>query len=356
MKSDGSGSDFGYDPGAAVSRMQCRIVPQGPQYAPLHTPSVTYDAYQYRSNSLSAYQYPVKSYYSEIPAFAEFPDENVDYGLQASPYQLMNPDHLAISPSSNYASSSVTGRGWTPAPQISKNASLFLEQEPTYNHGQLPYHAGSFPLRPAISPESKGLALSGMPSLPAPIAGNDRVLPYPAANRQAQSTSFLRSNDGLPSASQAGYQPYSIMPASHVVNGIKAVNNTVSENSSYHPMSSTSPESLPSSQATYNASGHSDSISQQQNEMYTPSNEDPYNHAEPSDSSYGTSSARSERGSQSSQTTTAETSLPSLLSGNLANGHPYIPYNHAQMNFPTPSMELHPAPPHPRRGSAIQAA
>ena len=355
MKSDGSGSDFGYDTGAAASRLQCRMIPQGPQYAPLHTPPVTFDPYQYRSSSQSAYQYPVKPCYAEIPAMAEFADENVDYGLQASPYQLMNSDHLAISSSPNYVSSS-TGRGWTPAPQISKSASLFLEQEPVYNHGQLPYHAGSFLLRPAISPESKGLALSGMSSLPAPITGNDRVLPYPAANRLAHCTSFLRNGDGLHSGFQTGYQPYSGNSTSNVVNSVKIVNNNaVSENSSYLPMSSTSPESLSSSQTTYSPSGQSGSISQQQGDMYTPSNEDLYHHAEPSDS-YGTSSARSERGSQSSQTTTGETPLPSLVNGNLANGHPYIPYNHAQMNFPTPSMEVHLAPPHPRRGSAIQAA
>lgn len=350
MKNDDS--DFGYDP-TAVSGLQCRMVPYGPQsYAPQSTLGT--DAYQYRASSLSAYQYPLRPNYSGIPPFAEFADENFDYGLQASSYSLVNPDHLAMPPS--YATPGV-GRGWTPAPQVSKSTSLFLEQEPVYNQGQLPYQSNNgFPLRPTISPENRTLSLSGaVPSLPAPINGNDRVLPYPAAQRPAQVGSFLRSSDSLTPTTQPGYSSYNGLMSSNMLNSVKAANGAaVSENASlsppYLPIASTSPKSL-SSQLAY--SSHSLPISQQSSEMYPPSQDSLFHSNDSSDSAYGPSTSGSKRGSQSSHTSNTESSLPSYSNGNLANERAYVPYT-SQL-YPAPQMDMHLAAPPQRRVSAVQA-
>ncbi len=350
MKNDDS--NFAYDP-LAASRLQCRMVPYGPQsYAPQGALST--DAYQYRASSLSAYQYPLRPHYSGVPTFAEYADENFDYGLQASPYSLMNADHLAIP--SNYGTSSV-GRDWTPTPQVPKSTSLFLEQDPVYNQPQLPYqpHNG-FPLRQTISPENKSVSLNrAVPSLPAPINGNDRVLPYPAAQRPTQGGSFLRSSDNLIPTTQPGFQSYNGLMSSNILASVKAANSAaVSENASlsppYLPMTSTSPESL-SSQLAY--SSHSLPMSQQSSEMYTPSQDSMFHANDSSDSAYDPTTSGSKRGSQSSHTSTAESSLPSYSNGNLANERAYVPYT--SQSYPARQMDMNPAAPPQRRVSAVQA-
>ena len=133
MKSDGT--DFGYDSAAAVSRIHCRMSPYGPQhqsYAP-HVTALGPDGYPYRQNSLSAYQKPLMSYYG-IPPYAEFAEESPNYEMHASNYPIMSQEPLAIP----YPSAGNI-RSWNSAPQLQKSNSLFVEQESSYNHGQLPF-------------------------------------------------------------------------------------------------------------------------------------------------------------------------------------------------------------------------
>jgi len=318
------------------------MVPCGPQAY-----GMGLDTYQYRNNSLSAYQFPInpiKPYYQ----YNEF-EENVDYGLQGAPYSLISADHMAMP---SYTTSA--GRGWTtPTPQLPKT-SLFLDQsDATYNHGQLPYHGtSSFPLRPAISPEPKSLSLQGLTtSLPTPLATNDRLLPIPAANRQSQG-SFLRLSDGLPSVSQPGYQSYNGVMSASMLNSLKNHSNATPHEPSYIPLPSSSPESLPSSQLTY-SSGQV--LSSQSHEMYQPSsNASLYHSGDSSESSYGHSSPVSKRGSQSSHATNSDGSLSSQSSGSLVNGHVYVPSPY-QPSYPPPPIEVQSAAP-PRRSSAGIAA
>lgn len=341
-----------YYDNAAASRIQCRMVSQGPsQYMTTHSPStINYDSYQYRNNSVSSYQqYPGKQYYSGASPFAEY-DENVDYGLQTS-YQLMAPDHIqATSPNSNYGTTGQL-RGWTPGPQLPKSNSLFLEQEqPQYGHGQLPYNnAGNFPMRTSMGTDTKGMGLSAMPILPTPVSGNDRVLPNPTANRPAQMNAFLvRNNDGMVPMAQQTYQPFGNYMATNMLNNVKGSNHTaVSENAYSMPMASASPESISSSQI-YTGSENSVSLSQHQSEIYSPNDGLHYHTSEPSESSYGHSNS-SRRESHSSRTTQHEGSLPSHSEGELSNGHHYVPYQHLSANYPTPPMNIPPpAVLHPR--------
>jgi hypothetical protein len=343
MKSESAGYD--YDPSAS-SRLNCRMMPYGPQ-----SYGMGVDTYQYRHNSLSAYQFPVKSYYPTIPQYDAYDD--VEYGLQGSSYPLLPPEHLSIP---NYTTSS-TGRGWTPTPQIPKT-SLFLEQsESAYNHGQLPYHHGSsaFPLRAAISPEPKSLSLHGLnPSLPAPpLPGNDRLLPIPAANRLSQG-SFLRAADSLLPASPPSYQPYSGVMNASVLNNLKNHSNSTVHESPYISMSSSSPESLNSSQMAYSSSGQV--LSSQSQEMYpTTNSESLFTPNESSESSYGHSSPASKRGSQSSHATNADSSLPSISSASLVNRHTYVPSPY-QSSYPAPPIEVQSVAPARHHSTSIPAA
>jgi len=326
------------------------------QYMTTHSPPpVNYDTYQYRSSSLSTYQqYPGKQYYSGVSPFADY-DEHVDYGLQASPYQLMSPNHIQpTSPSSNYGSAGPI-RGWTPTPQLPKSSNLFTDQEAQlYSHGQLPYnHGGSFPLRTTVGPDPKSLGLSGMPTLPTPVSGNDRVLPNPIANRIGQIGTFLRNNnDGLMPMNQITYQPYNYMNA-NMLNTVKSSSHSVSSDNGYSiPVSSNSPESIASSQI-YPGSENSGSLSQHHHDIYSPSDDLHYHTSEPPESSYGHSSS-SRRESHSSRTTHNEGSLPSLPEGDLSNGQHYVPYHNSAANYPTPPMNIPPpASIHPR--SPIQS-
>lgn len=355
LKIDNPISEY-YD-SAAASRIQCRMVSQGPsQYMTTHSPStINYDLYQYRNNSSSSYQqYPSKQYYSGVSPFAEY-DENVDYGLQTSPYQLMAPDHMqTTSPSTNYGAPGQL-RGWTPAPQLPKSNPLFLEQEqPIYGHGQLPYNnAGNFPMRTTMSSESKGMGLSAMPILPTPISGNDRILPNPTANRPAQMNAFLlRNSDGMVPMQQQTYQTFGNYMATNMLNNGKTSNHNAVSDNAYMPMSSTSPESITSSHI-YTGSENSVALGQHQSEIYSPNDGLHYHTSEPSETSYVHSNG-SRRESHSSRPTQHDGSLPSHAEGELSNGHHYVPYQHLSANYPTPPMNIPPpAALHPR--SSIQS-
>jgi hypothetical protein len=177
-------------------------------------------------------------------------------------------------------------------------------------------------------PESKGVSLNGSStSLTTPIAGSDRVLPLPAANRAVEIGSFLRSSETLLPATQAGYQSYNNgLMSTGMLNCVKSQNgNSMSDNTSlstgYLSMPNTSPESLPSQMAYCSQPMP---LSSQQNESYTPPSSDDYYRLGESDSAYGHSSEGSKRGSESSQ--------------NLVNGHPYVRYT-VPSPYPTPIME-----------------
>jgi len=231
---------------------------------------------------------------------------------------------------------------------------MYLKQESSYSHGQLPYH--TYPLRPTISPETKTSSLGGQilsGSLPAPVSGNDRVLPFPAANRP-QVGSYLHSSSSVLPTPQGGYQSYDELVSTNT-HSRKSINSSaVSENgslsTSYLPYSSSSPESLASSQTAYS----SQAMSQQNAEIYTPNSEGLFHPNESTDSSYGPSSETPKRDSQSSQGG-PEGPMPSMSNGNLANGHAYIPYN-SQSSYPAPPMDIHSASQPRRIATGISAA
>jgi hypothetical protein len=339
MKSEAGGYDYDLSAG---SRLNCRMVPCGP---PAY--GMGMDLYQYRNNSLPTYQFPINPIKSYYP-YNDF-EENVDYDLQGSSYSMLPAEHLAMP---NYTTSA--GRGWTtPTPQLPKN-SLFLEQaDSAYSHGQLPYHSSSsFPLRPTISPEPKSLSLHGLTSsLPTPLTTNDRMLPIPAANRQSQG-SLLRTPDSFQPLSQPAYQPYNGLMSVSTLSGLKNISNATPHESPYIPMSSSSPESLPSSQMIYSSGQILNSQSQ---EMYQPNpNNSLFTSGESSESSYGHSSPNSKRGSQSSHATNTDGPLPSQSNGSLVNGRTYVPSPY-QPSYPPPPIEVQSSTPrHP--STSISAA
>jgi hypothetical protein len=354
MKSDAA--EFGYDSAAAVSRIQCRISPYGPQhqpYTPTHVTPLGADGYpQYRHNSLSAYQMPTKYFYPA--SYGDFGDENTDYGMPASSYSFMNQEPMTIP----YSGAGST-RAWS-QPQIPKSNSLFMEQDSSYSHAQLPY---TYSIRPNISPESKGLSMSGISaSLPGTINGNDRVLPYPAPapSRPAQvGPTYLRSTDIIPPMTQPSvhFSNHGLMH-NNMVNAVKALNaGASSENSSisstYLPLS-TSPDSIPSSQVSF--ATNSISSRQQNHESYTPAHETQqhslYQHPDDSSEnlSYGPSSSGSNRPSISSQAN-AEDSQPLSTNnsgGSLVDGRTYFPLASTQASYAPPPMipvDMHSAAP-----------
>lgn len=333
---------------STTSRLQCRMVPYG-HHAVVQQTTPVGEGYYQRNSSLTGYQYPVKYYPMPAYEYSEEKFEN-DFNIQTT-YPTMNSEQL-ISPNYSIASAN---RSWTPTAQLPKNVNtpVYLEQDSTYNHGQLAYQ--SYPYRPStINAENKASVLAGqilsgsLPALPAPASGNDRVLPFPAANR---SQTYVRSNNGLPSASM-NYQSYEgLMGTKALVSSIN--DNSVSSNSalsaSYMAYSSSSPESLSSSQTAYS----SQAMSQQSADVYTPSsNEGLFHPSESSESSYGTSSEAPKRGSSSSQ---GGQNMSSLSQGNLVNGHPYVPYNSAA-TYPAPPMDLHHASQNRRVSTGISAA
>lgn len=364
MKVDGSsgsnsGSDFGYDQTIAAPRVQCRIATQGTTYTSPHSSPVDYDSYPFRGHNMSAYHYSKPYYPAGVPAFPDFADDTVEYGLHGASYQLLSSDPLGIPINSNFGSAG-SNRGWNPATQLPKAAPFFMDQDTAfkpdvvYNQGQPSYHGGSFPTRSPLTPEAKGLSLTAIPSLPAPVAGNDRLLPYPSANRQpAQVGAFHRAVDSMSNNVQSGCHSYNNLMTSNMLSGSKAMTfNPVSDNSSYLPVSSNSPESLASPLINYSGSDHSISLSHHQSDIYG-TNEGLYSGSDPSDSSYGTSSGESKRGSHSSHATSIGGSIPSTTEGNLVNGHAYVPYNGKISSIcPAPRMDLSPSTSNTRRPSS----
>jgi hypothetical protein len=353
MKSDAA--EFGFDSAATVSRIHCRISPYGPQHQP-YTPHITPlgpDGFQpYRHNSISAYQ-PIKYY--GISSYGDFADENVEYGMHSSNYSIMNQEPISIP----YTSVEST-RGWN-QPQLPKSNSLFVEHDTSYNHGHLPSYSNAFPYRPNISPESKSLSLNGMSiALPAPVNGADRVLPAPASYRAAPvAGSYLRSSESpLPMAQSPIHFNNNSLMSINLINAVKALNSgAASENASmpsaYLPLSSSPPESVPSSHMSFGTD--SVSSSQQNHDGYTHSlvhsQQSLFHHSNSSSGdigSYGSSSSSANRPSISSQNGEDSQQPPSTNSGgSLVNGYCYIPPASTQGSCPAPSMvttNMQPAP------------
>lgn len=330
MKNDGA--EFGYDSAAAVSRVHCRTSPYGPQHQP-YTPHVTTLGPEgfppYRHNSISAYQ-PIKYY--GISSYGDFAEDNVEYGMHASNYSIMNQEPPISTPYTSIGSARTWGH-----PQLQKSNSLFVEQDTSYT--QLPSYSNPFPYRPNISPDSKSLSLHSMASaLPPSTNGTDRVLPAPASYRTAQVAGpYLRPIENNITISQ---QPMHStcsnngLMSTHMINAVKALSaSSASESSSisstYLPLSS-SPESVPSSQMSFGT--HSVSSTQQNHDGYTPSHDAPqqslFQHANNSTGDVGSySTSCSNRRSISSNN--GEDSQPLSNNGNgigsLMNGYCYIP-------------------------------
>ncbi|TAQ90853.1 hypothetical protein B7494_g794 [Chlorociboria aeruginascens] len=321
MKNDSG--EFGYDT-VASRQASCRMIPQvGYPYTPQLTPISPDGLTSYRTNSVS-YSYPMKNCY-QVPY--DYSDENLNYGLQSQGYPMISPDHLGIH--SSYEGPSTT-RGWTPASQISKDAPLFLEQGSVYNQGPIPYHTGGYGLRHAISPDSKSYNLNNIPSLsgPTPISGNDRLLPIPATNRTAQIGSFHRSGDSALPSSHQGISSYNgLMGVPNMLTVKSSNSNSLAENNSlstsYVPLSSNSPESIPSSQPNY---GSQSVPVSQEHEIYPSSSSSLYHHDNISseEPTYGyIHNPAPKRHSEASAA--SDGSLPSSTNNNLANGYPYTP-------------------------------
>lgn len=352
MKTDAT--DFAYDSASAGPRVNCRMIPYGPQaYAPQAIPLAP-DGFPYRHSSL-AYPYQGKGYYG-MPSYGEFAEVNIDYGLQSASYPLLSTEHINMATS--YPSN---GREWTPTPQLPKASLLFLGEEPAYTHTQISYANNGYALRPTISPASKALSMSGISnSLPALVSGADRVLPMPTHR-----TSFLRSNDGLPQNAQPNrnldvIHPYSDLLNNNIINNSKSLNNnSASENgnisSPYVSLSQSSGDDLPTTHVNYGSQNLS--TSQQQNDIYnngshgrlyssiaTSSSEDLHS------GSYGVVSPNSKRPSHGSQ---ADGSMASSSPGELANGHSYVPYQH--QSYPAPPMEIQGPVTHRGSDTSIQA-
>ncbi|CZR53312.1 uncharacterized protein PAC_03190 [Phialocephala subalpina] len=369
MKNETPAYDFDSSAGAG-SRLNCRMVPSGPYSIPPQGPSLGYDPYVYRNNSLSAYQYGVRPFYPS-PPYGDFGDDNIEYGQCLSTYQLLPSaipaDQMGLP--SNYTNPPPL-RTWGSTPQLQKSLPFLEVPTLTYGHGQLPYNGNSYDPRSNVGAEQKTISSSGVASsLPAPVnTGIERMLPsltFPANTApvsRPQAGQYLPSADNLlPSTQTRGqYIDY------NTVQTVKSQNNNaVAENgslsaSSYLPLSSNSPESLGSSQTNYPTPAYS--VPSSQPNVYTP----PQSHdglfhpgTEASESSYSPSNntERSRNNSRSRQGGGSHDGLPSFsssTSGTLANDRPYIPPIHyPQQHYPQPPVALHPQP--PRRQSGVLA-
>ncbi|KAH8601693.1 hypothetical protein B0O99DRAFT_680817 [Bisporella sp. PMI_857] len=250
FKSDASDSSF--EAPATVVRPFRLSVPNGTQY--LSTLSL--DGFPCRQNSVPSIPYPIK-YYNLPSLYSEVADGNVDYSLHTPPYPLLGPDQVGVSA---YGGSS-SGSGRWVHPIFSET----LLQPGCQGTG--------YSIRPTIGPESKNLSLNGMASS-LPVAGPDRVLPYPATGRQSQAP-LVRPIDGhanihvsQPSRSLDGLQTYNGVVSHGPMNILNALNdNSIADNSpmttSYHALSGNSETHL--NYASPAGTSH------QGNEMYTAS-------------------------------------------------------------------------------------
>jgi hypothetical protein len=339
--------DYTYDSAPAGPRVSCRMVPYGPQaYAPPTIPLGS-DGFPYRPCSL-AYPYQGKGYYG-VPSYGEFAEDSIEYGLQIASCPILGADNMNIG--STY---STIGRGWASAPHMPKNHVLFLGDDSAYNHAPMPYANNGYTLRPAISPDSKG-SMSGMSNgLPAMVNGMDRILPTPGHR------TFPRSGNGQSVRSLDGMLPYSDLLNSNIPSGNKSLtSNSASENGSisspYMPLSQSSPEALTTT--NMNCSSQSVSTNHQQSDIqYHRNSGRLYSSFAASSSedlhggSYGVVSPGSKRPSHGSQ---AGGSGSSPSSGDLANGHSYVPYQH--QSYPAPPMEMSAPVTHRGSEASIQA-
>ncbi|KAH8687685.1 hypothetical protein BGZ60DRAFT_13871 [Tricladium varicosporioides] len=337
MKTDQIFDDF--DP-SSTSRLHCSMVPYGSHaYTMGPSAAVTSEGFYARSGSLSAY--PVPSRYYGIPGpFHDYGGENLDYSTS---YPLMGTEHLL----SGTMATTNPARGWTPTPQLSKATPLYLDQEP-FSHGQTAYHP-NYQLRPTTSLEVKNVSLTDqtlntpLPPALAISSGTDRVLPHPNG-RLPQVGSYIRPpNTSIP-VSQAGFNSYDgLLPPMTVNTPKHSANSTTSENGpSYIPYTSSSPESLNSSQAVYTPQTIST-----QNETYTPTNENFYTHTnDSSEASYGPSN----NDKRSSQNCASE-----ISSGTLVNGYEYVPFKSSSYPLPQAQAETPAALPRRRVSTTISA-
>jgi hypothetical protein len=341
MKSEGA--EYGY--ASAVSRIQCRMNPYGPQhqhYATSHATPLSPDLYPtYRHSSLSAYQ-PIKYY--PVSSYSDFADESLDYGIHTSNY-VMNQEGITI-PYSTIGSTRV----WS-QPQLSKNNSLFVEQDSSYSHCQPPY-SNNLPYRPNINSEAKSLSLLSMATALSPsVNSTDRVLPVPSpAYRTAQMAGPYRSAETSLPLSQMQYGTFNNngMMSTNMMDAVKALtSNAASESSpmssNYLPLSSSPPESVPSSQMSFGAQSVS-STNQQNHDGYTTSHESSQhslyqqgNNSSGNLDSYGPSSG-SNRPSISSPNGEDSQSISNHGYGSLVNGNCYIPPVSNQPSYPAPPM------------------
>lgn len=343
--------DYNYDSTSTVARVNCRIVPYGPQaYAPPAIPLGS-DGFPYRQSPLSTYPYHGKGYYG-VQSYSEFTEENIDYGLQSSPYPLLNAEHMNLG--STYSG---IGRAWAPAPQLPKSNILFLGEDSPYSHSQLHYPNNGYALRPTISPDSKGMSMSGISnSLPALVNGTDRVLPVPAHR------TFLRSNDAQSARSLEGMHPYTDLLNNNMISSNKSLSsNSASENgsisSSYVPLSQSCPDTIATTQI--NCTNQSLSTNNQQTDLYSHNNNNRlYNSINTSSSedlhggSYGVvSPSTTKRPLHGSR---ADSSMSSSSPGDLANGHNYVPYQH--QSYPPPPIEMQAPVNHRGSDTSIQAS
>jgi hypothetical protein len=359
MKNDSG--DFGYDPAVpSGSRVHCRTNAYGPPPgSQMYTPHLSHsgDGLQYRQNPLPAYPYSLKYY--PMAYFGEG-DDNVDFGIQASGYSLMNTAPLSSSISYNANS----GRGWTPAPQQSKTSPLFMEQDSSsYSNAQLPYQSTSYALRPSLNLDPKSLSLNGTASsLSAHASGTDRVLPHPATNRPTAAISIHRSGETSfhGSQNQSSVQCNSVsLPSANMINSVaslKALGNTLSapENGpmsapSYLSIPSNSPKPVPSSMSYIQ--GHTSNEHSDKYDNYaSASHEGLYNHANSSSNSIAYSHCEptqnlTRHDSQGSATNEGSHHLLSSSSGHLVNGQIYQPQPYtSQSSYPAPPIiELQPS-------------
>ncbi|RDW81967.1 hypothetical protein BP6252_03079 [Coleophoma cylindrospora] len=316
----------------------------------------------YRANSLPGCQYSGKAPHGLSSYQPEYPDvdsHGVDYSVQGNGAQLLSSEYIGTP---SYGFSGIQ-RNWISTPPLSRNSLMFSDQGQTnYGPEQVTYHGNDYAIRSPSSPDGRSYSVgSGLPA-PAPIAGNDRVLPYPAINRPVQPAGpYLRSNDNGYN-SQNGAQQYNNMeilePSALKPAHPSMLSETGAGSSSYGPVGH-SLENVPSLQIYQ---PHPMSVSQQHGEMYSTGGESTslrgsfqglsMRNDSTNDLSYSygpsSDSASSKRESHSSSSS-GESSVPAL-----ANGHAYIPHNQNSYSTAAAPIESRPMA-HRSSNSSLQA-
>ena len=339
MRSDSG--DFDYDPNRIPYRLASHLSNYNVQN---YSPQSPIDGFSYRSSPLSVYQYPASAY--RIP-WNDIPEDNAEYGVQSHGYPIIGQENIN-SPSSYGQNGSI--RVWNTGASP-RGPAIFIDQD-SYSQTQIPLHGGSIHPRSSISPESRGISLNTMISPLSSSSGNDRMLPFPAANRSI--SSFSRPCDSILPSSQSSSPSYAsnLVSPSMMHQSRNTGNVAISESgtiTSYIPLSSSNSDSI---------SYTSQSIHAQSNEPYSSNNDNIYHNENNSSTdlsyNYGTG-PMPKRGSQSNQTT-SEGSPSSVSAGLLANGRPYIPHTVSNATYPTPPMEIqNSAPPGRQPMGSIQA-